>query len=127
MQQNGYAPGALDGIPARARGNQAKVALVLSAIGVVLCGAGLAAAIATIALPRSDFLTSYFGIALTACGAVGLWPGIAGLALGVMALVALRKRGEPHRVAWWAAVLGGAGPVAVGLSFFALWLNARLV
>ena len=127
MRQNGYAPGALDGIPARARGNQAKVALVLSAIGLVLCGAGLAVALATIALPRSDFLTSYFGIALTACGAVGLWPGIAGLVLGVVALFAMRKRGGPHRLAAWAVVLGAAGPVAVGLSFFALWLNARLV
>src|SRR5271157_1176986 len=116
MQRDGLAQGAVDMDPSQPRGNPAGVALIFSAVGLVLCGAELTAAVATIALPSSDLLTSYFWLALVACGGVGVWPGIVGLVLGLAALIASRKRGEPHHCAWWAVALGAAGPVAVGLS-----------
>ena len=127
MQPSSFAEAGLKTDPARARGNLARVALVLSAVGAVLNGAAFAGIIVTIALPRSDFSMSYAWLALVAAGAIGLWPGAVGLVLGFVALTKAKKHGEPHRCAWWAIALGAAGPAATGLGFFALWLNARLV
>lgn len=126
MQPSSFAESGLKTDPARARGNLARVALVLSAAGLVLCGAAFAGMIVIVALPRSDFSMSYAWLALVACGGIGLWPGVVGLVLGLVALTEAKKHGEPHRSAWRAIAFGAAGPVAIGLGFFALWLNAWL-
>lgn len=77
----------------RARGDLARVALVLSAVGLVLCGAACAGVIATSALPRSDFSTSYAWLVLVACAGVGIWPGVVGLVLGLVALTKAKRHG----------------------------------
>ena len=103
-------------------------AFVVALVGFVLCVPDLAVSVAGAMLPaRFDTVTSYWGMAMIACGAIGLWPAVTGLALGVADLVALRKRGRPNsRRARWAVVLGAGGPLLIAVGFFALWLNAQM-
>ena len=98
----------------------------MSSVGFALCAATLLGSLAAIAVPDWDASTSYVWIALVACGALGLWPGVAGLVLGLVALISSRRHEEPCRMARWAVVFGAAAPLAMGVSFFALWLNAEL-
>ena len=105
-----------------------QAAFVVALVGFVLCVPALAVSIVAVALPARDTVTSYWGMAMVACGAIGLWPAVAGLALGVADLVALRKRGPSNsRRARWAVVLGLGGPLLMAVGFLALWLNAQMV
>ena len=101
----------------------ANLALVFSAVGLLLCSGGLLATL-DVFLPRPLPFDVWFY--LTAFAALGLLPAAAGLACGVLAMLPARRRGEDNRPARWAVVLGAAGLAVVGCSLLAsqlyIWL-----
>ena len=102
----------------------ATLALVFSAVGVLLCSGGLIAAL-DVFLPSPLPFDLWFY--LTAFAALGLLPAAAGVLCGTLVLLPARSRGERNRAAQWAVFLGAAGLAIVGCSLLAaqvyVWLS----
>jgi hypothetical protein len=102
----------------------ANLALVFSAVGLLLCSGGLLAAL-DVFLPRPLPFDLWFYLA--AFAALGLLPAAAGLACGALVMLPARRCGEDNRAARWAVVLGAVGLAVVGCSLLAsqlyIWLS----
>jgi hypothetical protein len=102
-----------------ARSPLGAIGLAFSVVAVPLCLAGLLA----VALPFTSWYVSFdTGFYLTVAGAVGLFPAVAGLAYGLVALVRAKKSGVRDVAGRWAVRLS-----VVGLSLMGIAMAAALV
>ncbi len=101
--------------PARRRGALALVALAV--LGLLLYCVVFAV---LLGLELQWQVSSDVWFSLAAYGSLGFFPAAVGLALGVIALVLARRRGERNPTARWAVVLAG-GVLAVMASLIVGW------
>jgi hypothetical protein len=103
--------GAPDAQP-RSRQVLGAVALVFSILGIGLSAVGCFG----VAVPGQSFDSSFY---LVAYGSLGVFPGLVGLVLGLVAYVPARRRGRREPISRWAAILGAIALLLLPLSILA--------
>jgi hypothetical protein len=104
----------------RRHGALALAALVLAILGTVLYGFVIVALLDAELHPPTSPDAGDTWFYLTAYGSLGFFPAATGLALGVVALLLARRRGQRDRTALWVVALAG-GILAVMVSLVVGW------
>lgn len=67
---------------------------------------------------------SYPWVLAVIAGAIGLWPALIGLVLGLVSFLIIRREGGSTRLARWAMILAVMGPLASGAGMLVLYIWA---